>query len=185
MLDRRGFTLVEALVVIAIVILLAGLVAILASSGKRAARTARAISNMRQIHLAAELYMADNDASSANAVSGLPKATEYTRVPWSEVFDTPQDLWIGCGEHPYAVSEQSVTYFFVWDRAPYDDWAQKWHDAMPLVFDLQCSPSHVHIENLFETRYGLAVTVGGTAVRKWNTGNPLEPVFWSEPPNGR
>jgi type II secretory pathway pseudopilin PulG len=181
---KRGITLIETLISVAIIIILAGSVAVVATSVKRSARQTKSISDMRQIFLAVEMYKADYDIKGPTPGDGLPVASGGTSVPWYRTFGTPSDLWIGCGDHPFAPASHSVTYFFVPIGAPYAQWSQQWNDGLPLVFDLSCSPSSVHLDNNFERRFGLAVTVSGSAIRKWNTGSPFDPSFWSEPPGG-
>jgi prepilin-type N-terminal cleavage/methylation domain-containing protein len=56
---RKGFTLVEILVAMAIIALLVALVAGVASLSRRQAGEARAMSHLRQIHIATALYVED------------------------------------------------------------------------------------------------------------------------------
>jgi prepilin-type N-terminal cleavage/methylation domain-containing protein/prepilin-type processing-associated H-X9-DG protein len=56
----RGFTLVELLVVIAIVSILAALLLPALSSSKAAAKSVQCLSNLRQMSIAAQIYVQDN-----------------------------------------------------------------------------------------------------------------------------
>ena len=60
-LSKRGFTLVELLVTITIIATLAGLTFSVASRSKRAALSARTISNLREIGVANGMWMIDNN----------------------------------------------------------------------------------------------------------------------------
>jgi len=59
--QQRGFTLVELLVVIAIVAVLAALLFPVFSSARAKARESVCTSNLRQLHLAMEMYLQDHD----------------------------------------------------------------------------------------------------------------------------
>src|SRR3712207_4944479 len=62
-MDRRGFTLVETLVIVGLVAVLAILVGLLVKLPElqEQQRTARCLSNLRQMHAAMRMYLDDND----------------------------------------------------------------------------------------------------------------------------
>lgn len=59
--NLKGFTLIELLVVIAIIAVLAAILFPVFLQAKRAANRITALDNMRQIGLAAQMYLSDND----------------------------------------------------------------------------------------------------------------------------
>ena len=61
MRQRRGFTLIELLVVIAVITILAAILFPVFAQAREAARQTSCASNLRQIGMAARMYMQDND----------------------------------------------------------------------------------------------------------------------------
>ncbi len=70
--SRSGFTLVEMLVVIAIIGILTSLLLPALASARERGRRANCLGNMRQFILAAELYASDNDERVPSGVSENP-----------------------------------------------------------------------------------------------------------------
>jgi prepilin-type N-terminal cleavage/methylation domain-containing protein/prepilin-type processing-associated H-X9-DG protein len=60
-LCRRGFTLIELLVVIAVIVILAAILLPVFAQARDAAQRANCISNLKQIALAHQMYVQDND----------------------------------------------------------------------------------------------------------------------------
>jgi prepilin-type N-terminal cleavage/methylation domain-containing protein/prepilin-type processing-associated H-X9-DG protein len=86
---RRGFTLVEVLVVIAIIAVLAAIILPAVFSARRKARAASCLSNLRQLGLALQMYSEDHD--------GFYTRGQY--YPWTSVH-----LWSDAIE-PYVREE--------------------------------------------------------------------------------
>lgn len=81
---RRGFTLIELLVVIAIISILAAILFPVFAQAKGAAKKIVAISNLKQLGYALQLYLADNDDT---------------------LFTTRDSPWGGFGTDPNEVSD--------------------------------------------------------------------------------
>ena len=81
---RRGFTLIELLVVIAIIAILAAILFPVFAQAKNAAKQAVCISNMKQLGLAAMLYIGDSDDTF------FPTCRYEPRDGFA-----PQQMWIG------------------------------------------------------------------------------------------
>jgi prepilin-type N-terminal cleavage/methylation domain-containing protein/prepilin-type processing-associated H-X9-DG protein len=82
---RPGFTLVELLVVIALVAALAGMLLPALARARRAAGTARCVSNLRQYAVAAQLYWDDHSGRT------FPERSVYTNGGWTYWFGWLQD----------------------------------------------------------------------------------------------
>lgn len=103
--DRRGFSLVEILAVGAILAVLAAILFAGVSGSRAASRTARCLSNLRQIHQALMLYHAEHQSFAID-----PTGHDLKRMlaPWLDstdaVFHCPED------SDP---SADSYSYFYV------------------------------------------------------------------------
>lgn len=71
--ERKAFTLIEVLVVIAIIVLIAAIVFPVFGQVKASAKRTHCISNLRQIGLSLGLYMADHDDVFPHAVDTVDK----------------------------------------------------------------------------------------------------------------
>jgi prepilin-type N-terminal cleavage/methylation domain-containing protein/prepilin-type processing-associated H-X9-DG protein len=87
---RRGFTLIELLVVIAIIGILAAMVFPVFARARESARKAVCLSNVKNIALAIQMYLADNNDT-------MP-AKEHSRAPVDFFATNPGDHPEGCGE---------------------------------------------------------------------------------------
>ncbi len=70
---KKGFTLVELLVVVAIIGLMAGIATVSVNSVRSKARDARRVADIKQIQNALELYYSDSGTYPAAAVAALGK----------------------------------------------------------------------------------------------------------------
>ncbi len=103
-----AFTLVEVLVVIAILGILAGLLLTALSAAKRNARRTTCLNNLKQINAGIRMYYDDsNDASPGGSRQGTPMMTYRKRVqgylgvkgpssPQDRIFACPADVFFWC-----------------------------------------------------------------------------------------
>jgi prepilin-type N-terminal cleavage/methylation domain-containing protein/prepilin-type processing-associated H-X9-DG protein len=95
---RRGFTLVEMLVVISIVVILAAILFPVFSQAREAARQTTCLSDLRQMSLAISMYVQDQDAypMAAYVVGGEERRWHVVVQPYiknTAVFVCPSSGW--------------------------------------------------------------------------------------------
>ncbi len=69
--NKKGFTLVELLVVVAIIGLLSTLAVVALGSARQKARDAKRLSDIKQVQTALELYFSDNNTYPVVAAAGV------------------------------------------------------------------------------------------------------------------
>jgi len=110
-ISRRGFTLIELLVVIAIIAILAAILFPVFAQAKMAAKKTQALSNIKQMGTAANIYMADYDDVISHAWSRRGDGTHRNTT----AHPAPQNVIVGGG----------------WDTPGVADTvAQAWHIAI-------------------------------------------------------
>src|SRR5438067_13514318 len=88
----RGFTLIELLVVIAIIAVLVSIAYPVYTSVQERARAAQDMSNLRQIGLATQMYMNDNDGVIFSSTGGTwMSQLEPKYIPAWKIFESPFD----------------------------------------------------------------------------------------------
>jgi general secretion pathway protein G len=109
--SNRGFTLIEMMIVVAIIAVIAGVIAINFMNAKGKAQVAATQGNLKQIGTAMELYYGDNQAypASGNVTNTLP-GTKYLN-------NTPTSPGPGGAKYVYT---SAGTEYTIEDPATYD-----------------------------------------------------------------
>ena len=96
-----GFSVIELLVVIAIIGVLIGLILPALGAARNAARQAVCLSNLRQIHVASNLYAQDNKGIIAReGTAGATPETFRDRIPWCVAYRPYLDTKVSSGVDP-------------------------------------------------------------------------------------
>jgi len=96
---RRGFTLIELLVVIAIIGILAAMVFPVFARARESARKAVCLSNVKNIALAIQMYLADNNDTLPPAES-RPEVQDFFDIKGPTVWGGDWEEGIACTEMP-------------------------------------------------------------------------------------
>lgn len=120
---RRGFTLVELLVVIGIIALLIGILLPVLSTARAAGRNAACLSNLKQVHAALALYALKSD-------DFVPLGYRRSKQFNSMIYSGTADAYVLFGRlHEAGLTDSGGTYFcpseqrpnFMWD-VPENPW---------------------------------------------------------------
>jgi prepilin-type N-terminal cleavage/methylation domain-containing protein len=99
-----GFTLIELVVVVAIVGILVSLLATSLSSAKEKGKSALCLSNLRQVGIAASIYAQDNGDRLHQVNGAIPDQGQWLANPWTEqpLFPEHPDAYWGVAYSCYS-----------------------------------------------------------------------------------
>ncbi len=187
MKHRNGFTLIEVMIVLAIVAMLAALAYPVFARAKLASKVTVSISQLRQLHLATMLYQADYDG---DGIYGSASAMGLPPPPYGGLrfYGFVYSLMVSpCGCHPSQNVRGPCPDFDsiepVWDHTWWEELAPLYRQAMPLYWDMNCNDYGTSLHNELIPRRGNAVLLSGTAITKLGTGKIWYPTFFSTPEN--
>jgi prepilin-type N-terminal cleavage/methylation domain-containing protein len=177
---RSAFTIVEVLVVVAILATLAAILFPVFSRSKKEGFITKDVQKLHQCQLATALYQTDNDSG------GVPPYHLPLPPDWLNQFKRGQTFYgtdaaswtSACGWHPLS---NSPNFVFFADAGPDGVRAYALHgERTILIADVNCNEADVDVNADFLTKLGLGVLLDGTLVRTLHQGNVYSFYFWDE-----
>jgi prepilin-type N-terminal cleavage/methylation domain-containing protein len=174
MRTSRGLTLIEVLVCVSIIAVVAAITYPVVANAKDSALKTKSISNMRQVHLALEIYAQENNGTPTGTMEsmGLP--------PW------PSAQYLGEGVRElYPPRRPTVNWtFYAYNPLPTEvdkrdpTWAQYTAEcgtSAVLIWDPFFNPPRtedfdMYWKDPYVRKFAMGITVSGSLVRKTRTG---------------
>lgn len=183
---RKGITLIETLVCIAIIAILAGILTPVFARARYAAKIESSVSNLRQLHLATSLYRNDygNGEGFTPAAKSLPPDLfVLTAKEFQSVRVSP------CGVHPdnsrntLAKDYFSYTYWHGIDnndenRLDYANHTRKLGEDFVLFTDSDCNERTEPLWSAHFVHFGLGIRLNGQAFRARRLGDIGRLEWW-------
>lgn len=194
----RGFTILEALIALAIIAITAALLTPVFLAAKNRSRVNVAASNLRQLHMAVEIYRSNWDGGGnfgTLAQMGLPTFEHWTNTYLGlgrNVVHSP------CGfdqtifeTGPGGSIAGDVFYAPPWydparvagSGSNLEHYLMEYRDNAVLFCDPYCNPKGTRFTAQFLSKRGLAVLLSGQLINRFRSGNGAVLTWWSDPPD--
>lgn len=184
MTKKRGFTLIEVLSVIGIVLALIALTMPVIANAKKGMYERACVSNLKQLHMAITIYRQewDGDGVFGDAYEmGLPPFPFSGRLPLME---------FRCAEAGNdAFSTEGVHYYSFWSDPQLDGnlpswetYSQEYRGEAILIVDMNHNPKHLPLlHGDLLTRYGFGLSESGVLVKGKKRGDWFRRTWWNTP----
>jgi prepilin-type N-terminal cleavage/methylation domain-containing protein len=200
----RGLSLIEVLVVLAIIAILAAILSPVYARVKRSGQITVSISRLRQMHHALSLYQIDSggggtalDSAQAYYEEGLPPKSYFDTT----LFGFAPDFWISPCGYDATISSTGATFNPGWidyvapfydpvnltptTNKPYHDYLQTYRQNAVVFVDPYCNEPGTVMSAPLTTKRALAVLLSGQIINRRKTGNAFLLHYYSEPPSER
>jgi prepilin-type N-terminal cleavage/methylation domain-containing protein len=187
---KRGFTLVELLVVLSIIAIVFAIVTPVFRYAVESARISSAVSFMHQIGKAIALYRSDWGESGSYATAadaGLPTDL-YVHTTWKRLdrkgFESPCGYKPGIGWDNARSAPDYVFYFYSEDVV--FPWMArilpKYKENTLMVLDPWCNPSGTEWNNPYAEKRAIGLLLSGQVINRRKAGLADHQDWWAPPP---
>ncbi len=178
-MKARGFSLLEMLLVVSIIMFLAAIASPALTEAKASANVRSSIARLQQFHKAVTIYMIDYE--DASIPHNLPPA-DYV---YGGRLGFNRDFFVSpCGlkPNPYVDGRNKFSYVF-WNRENTPEtYFQKYREKSMLLTDGDCNPSGVFFSP-YTVKRGLGITQDGQLIVHYKRGEVTNRWWWNLPPD--
>lgn len=178
---NRGFSLVEIVIVVSIIVILVALVSPVFARAKTAAKETNSKGRLRQIFVTVALYREEWDTGIRQGLAsemGYPTFAGYVQN-WmqmsKELYRSPC-----AGMHSYRAYDN-----YLWapdDEPAWKALVEKFGNSMPLLQDRACNSAELNLDAPFSAKTGVAVNIDGAIFTRRSVGNWDRPEWWGAVP---
>jgi prepilin-type N-terminal cleavage/methylation domain-containing protein len=180
---KRGFTLIEVIVCVGIVAIVAAITYPVIVKAKEGGLKTKSISNMRQVHIALELYAQENNGSPTGTMEamGLPPwpTAKYLGEAVKEMYP-PLRPTLGWNSYSYNPMPSEID-----QREP--NWAEYTAEVGgsavvicdPFFNPLRTEDYDMYWKDPFVRKFVMGVTVSGTLVKRTRAGH-MDLRWWMD-----
>lgn len=181
----RGFTIVETLIVAAIIAIIAALLFPVILRAKISGKHSSSLTRLKQLHLVAKLYQTDFGGSGDYGEPSQVGLPVYAPEPGLGLMDafrpygfTSELMLSPCGCQPTNVCSDVQQMDPIWTWPWWPDESPRYRDLTPLFRDLNCNDYSVNLRNPVVSKFGGAVLLSGSARQRHSTGDPFGIEFF-------
>ena len=183
-MTRRGFTITEMLVCIAIVAIVAAIMTPVFAGVRRSSQISASMGNLHQMHLALKLYQMDEGGEGKYGSleeMGLPDG-KYVVL---KRFGTPLPMWQSpCGQNPAWEQSPLVIQYDYRPEYDFDDFeriAPDYKENLVMFSDMNCADHGEPLHSNYVPHLGLGMLLSGSLQKLRKTGDDRHQSWWAPP----
>lgn len=179
-----GFTMLELMIVVAIIAMLVGLSAPSLTQAMHSGKEAVSVQKLRQLHLALSMYRADQESSQDFGTIGDMGIPDWQKSRSAlQPYGATSELWQSpCYEHPevHSGNPPEMQYWGA-DDPQFEVYSATYELNLIMFSDIHCTLPKKNLLNQFHTKRGLGVLLSGQIVRRTAPGMHFFPQWWAPP----